>query len=244
MACLRVVRLLRSGAGMFSQLAMCIPISDGRVRIVKVDYDDICSTATLTTAAVFNVDVKTMQSKAHVLAAVEDDITALRALLPEYEEVARECHAPAWRAAARSFFKACPHLLQMFEALQMKLTMARDLLSMTEHPKYRSLNPKATPQDLAVEQTSAEDLLLAFNQTPKSGDQQVDRRIASIKANCKPFRKCSQSLMPTSYIKKQIKLDGMEVRRSHTRMYRSHARLRVGCMRRSLTSTTRQSRTK
>lgn len=87
MSFLRVVRLQRSGAGMFSQLAMCIPISDGRVRIVKVDYDAICSAATLTTAGVFHVDVNSMQSKAHVMAAVEDDIIALRALLPEYEEV-------------------------------------------------------------------------------------------------------------------------------------------------------------
>lgn len=104
----------------------------------------------------------------------------------------------------------------------MNLTMARLSASMPEHPKYRSLNPKASPQDLhAVEQTSAQDLLLAFNQTPKSGDPQVDRRIASIKSNCKPFRQCSQSMMPTSYINKKLKLDGMQVRRSHTRMCRS-----------------------
>ena len=103
MASLRVVRLQRSGAGMFSQLAMCIPTSDGRVRIVKVDYDAICSAATLTTAGVFHVDVKTMQSKALVLAAVEDDITALRALLPEYEEVRGVRMSCACLASCRAF---------------------------------------------------------------------------------------------------------------------------------------------
>lgn len=72
---------------MFSQLAMFIPRSDGRVRVVKVNYDGICSAESLTTAAVFHVDVKTMQNKAHVLAAAENDFTALRALLPDYDEV-------------------------------------------------------------------------------------------------------------------------------------------------------------
>ena len=38
MACLRVVRLSRSGSGQFSQLAMLITRSDGRVRVVKVDF--------------------------------------------------------------------------------------------------------------------------------------------------------------------------------------------------------------
>ena len=94
MAFFRVVRLQRSGPGQFSQLAMYIPRSDGRMRIVKVDYDGVCSAASLTNVPVFHVDVQTMLKKAHVLQAIEADCAALRVLLPEYEEVrgAQVCH--------------------------------------------------------------------------------------------------------------------------------------------------------
>ena len=95
MACLRVVRLQRSGAGQFSQLAMLIPLSDGRMRVVKGNYDDICSAASLPNSAVFHVDVQSMQDKAHVLSAVSADYEALRVLLPEYQEVRVACERSA-----------------------------------------------------------------------------------------------------------------------------------------------------
>ena len=94
MAALCVVRLQRSGAGQSSQLAMCIPCDGDRVRVVKVDYDGVCSAESLIDVPIFHVDVQSMQKKAHVLAAAEADIAALRAMLPAYEEVsgARVCH--------------------------------------------------------------------------------------------------------------------------------------------------------
>ena len=170
--------------------------------------------------------------------------TSHRSRLRRTARAASGVRGGAWRAsvphaACAALCDAPVHsVLQEFDVLETNLEAARSAASVPEHPKRRSqmLVPSY--------ETNAKDSLHAFEQTPNSGNKQFDRRISLIKSHSKQFRECSQSMMPTSYISKKLKLNGMQVRRSHTRMRRSRTLKHRRRARRSLTSTIRQPKRK
>lgn len=88
MACLRVVRFRTTGAGEYSELALCIPHSDSpKVTVIYGDREDVTDTSLLCKA--LDVHVENMLKKASVLGAVERDGPALRRKLPDYQDVRR-----------------------------------------------------------------------------------------------------------------------------------------------------------
>tara|TARA_B110001450_G_scaffold230153_1_gene231212 strand:+ start:1717 stop:1998 length:282 start_codon:yes stop_codon:yes gene_type:complete len=86
----RVVRFTRGGAAFHCELALCIPQIDGLTEVIYGDRTDVCATHELSQA--HHVNVETMLKKASVLAAVVRGAPALRANLPDYQDVRRTPH--------------------------------------------------------------------------------------------------------------------------------------------------------
>ena len=93
---------------------MCIPrsgISDSMTTVIYDDHEVVCLTRTLSLAK--DVNVNTMLNKATVLAAVMRDGPALRAKIPDYEDVRRRSPPTACMLCATH----CAHLTEHCMAL-------------------------------------------------------------------------------------------------------------------------------
>jgi hypothetical protein len=84
---LKVVRFRGTSTREYHALAFCIP-TETLVRVIYAEYEIYCEAHQLIKAV--DVNVQSMMDKAHVLAAIDADYSALREKLPEYGQ-ARIC---------------------------------------------------------------------------------------------------------------------------------------------------------
>lgn len=87
---LRVVRFTSGGSGEYRKLALCIPHSGSTTKVIFDDHETIVDTELLCKA--HHVNVTSMAEKATVFQSVVHGGPALRAKLPEYQDVRRTPH--------------------------------------------------------------------------------------------------------------------------------------------------------
>ena len=122
-----VIRFAGTGLREWHELAFCVPLPCSTVRVIYSDREIVCTAPELATA--LDVDLKTLLSKAHVLAAVQCDFEALRAKLPCHEDVrctleSRSLSPPPHRQH-RTAAPTC-HVAGLPEAVDCSRASARD----------------------------------------------------------------------------------------------------------------------
>lgn len=199
-----VLRFTSTGPRQYSQLAMCIAVADEHVQVIKTNETVFVHKAEVCMAE--RVDLVTLEKKAHVLEAARRDCAALRLLVPMgYEQVSHSLCPRIGLGNAYCVMLTVLCATQEFDSLDADLETMRARDAPIARPRHSTmLMPKHG--------LNAESMLNDFvGECDLYQDDPIGiMRIEKMKEDLEPFRQCSQSLMPTSYIDKPLHIAGMQ----------------------------------
>ena len=192
---LKVVRFRGSVAREYHALAFCIP-TESLVRVIYATHEVDCEAHLLIKAV--DVNVESMMTKAHILAAVEADYCAVREQLPEYAQARTAEPTCVPRYVPLSVPPFAAHL-QIFAYYDAQIAEVRASLASQSLARRPRLNIESRRK------TDAKDAMDNFKLT-----SQQNMRLTTIASNITNFQGDSQMFMPTSWVKTPPVLEGMQ----------------------------------
>ena len=198
MARLCAVRFRGTGVNDFWELALRISSSTPTAdeRLIFGDREVFCPSKMLKTS--MNVDEQMMLCKAPVLYVVRRDREALRKNAPEYDDVRRER-----LRTSLLLLPACTQFLR--PALQLFRELDKQLAKVDAHEMSQKLPRASRTRTGRSLFCSSADMIDRFERR-----QTESSRMSDIYKNSRLFRNTAQSLMPTSWVKTDLKVEGFQ----------------------------------